>query len=110
MPTTAEKAACRRWLDETIDLSPARVFVALGGLAWNELVAQFRRKGWYEGKAPKFAHEAVVELSDGRWLLGSYHPSRQNTNTGRLTEAMLDRVFRRARKLVHASKQSAVRD
>src|SRR5688572_11450993 len=78
MPTTIEKATCRRWLDETIDLSPARVFVALGGLAWGELITQFRRKGWHEGPAPKFAHEALVELPDNRWLLGSYHPSRQN--------------------------------
>jgi uracil-DNA glycosylase family 4 len=100
MPTPVEKTACRRWLDELIDLSPARVYVALGGLAWNELVVQFRRKGWYEGKAPKFGHEALVELEGRRWLLGSYHPSRQNTNTGRLTEAMLDNVFLRARKLV----------
>jgi uracil-DNA glycosylase family 4 len=100
MPTTTEKATCRRWLDETLDLSPAKVFVALGGLAWSELVSQFRRRGWYEGKSPKFGHEESVALSDGRWLLGSYHPSRQNTNTGRLTEAMLDSVFAQANKLI----------
>ena len=99
-PTTAEKAACRPWLEQTIDQSPARVFVALGGLAWNELVVQFRRKGWYQGKAPKFGHEAVVPLANGRSLLGSYHPSRQNTNTGRLTETMLDSVFARALELM----------
>ncbi len=99
MPTPAEKTACRRWLDETIDLSPARVFVALGGLAWGELITQFRRKGWLTAPAPKFAHEALVGLPDNRWLLGSYHPSRQNTNTGRLTEAMLDNVFETAKRL-----------
>jgi len=100
MPTTVEKSTCRRWLDETIDLSQAQVFVALGGLAWGELVGQFRRTGWYTGKAPKFGHEQLVALTGERWLLGSYHPSRQNTNTGRLTEAMLDRVFTRARALM----------
>jgi uracil-DNA glycosylase family 4 len=105
MPTTAEKATCRRWLDETIDLSPGRVFVALGGLAWGELVGQFRRKGWYEGKAPKFGHEQLVALRGKRWLLGSYHPSRQNTNTGRLTEPMLDSVFTRARELLGTSRR-----
>jgi uracil-DNA glycosylase family 4 len=102
MATTVEKTACRRWLDETIDMSPARVFVALGGLAWNELLVQFRRKGWYAGKAPKFGHAALVEFEGQRWLLGSYHPSRQNTNTGRLTETMLDSVFVTARALVDA--------
>jgi uracil-DNA glycosylase family 4 len=106
MPTSQEKATCRRWLDETIDLSPARVFVALGGLAWGELVAQFRSKGWHEGPAPKFGHEALVELAGGRWLLGSYHPSQQNTSTGRLTEAMLDGVFQQARRLMENPQRS----
>jgi uracil-DNA glycosylase family 4 len=100
MPNPGEKTACRRWLDETIDMSPARVFVALGGLAWTELIVQFRRKGWLTGTAPKFGHEVLVPLPEDRWLLGSYHPSRQNTNTGRLTETMLDRVFQKARRLV----------
>ncbi|HEX6962077.1 MAG TPA: uracil-DNA glycosylase [Lacipirellula sp.] len=109
MPTTQEKATCRRWLDATIDLSPARVFVALGGLAWGELIGQLRRKGWHEGPAPKFGHEALVELAGGRWLLGSYHPSQQNTSTGRLTEVMLDSVFKRARRLIEKPPRSATR-
>jgi uracil-DNA glycosylase len=100
MPIPLERETCRRWLDETIDLSTARVLIALGGLAWQELIGQARRKGWYDGKAPKFAHLHKVPLAGGRWLLGSYHPSRQNTNTGRLTEAMLDRVFKQARTLL----------
>jgi uracil-DNA glycosylase family 4 len=109
MPSSQEKTTCRRWLDETIDLAPARVFVALGGLAWGELVGQFRRKRWYEGRAPKFGHEALVELDGGRWLLGSYHPSQQNTCTGRLTEGMLDSVFKKARRLIEKAPRSAPR-
>jgi uracil-DNA glycosylase family 4 len=100
MPASDERDACRQWLDATLDLSPAKVLVALGGLAWGELVSQARRRGWYDGKTPKFAHLQKAPLAGGRWLLGSYHPSRQNTNTGRLTEAMLDEAFTEARRLL----------
>jgi uracil-DNA glycosylase len=100
MPSGQERERCRMWLDETFDLLPLRVIVALGGLAWQESVRQVRRRGWYSGGAPKFAHGAKVALADGRWLLGSYHPSRQNTNTRRLTEPMLDAVFAEARDLL----------
>jgi len=96
-----EIANCRHWLEESVDLLPRlRVFVALGATAWQALSRQAAERGWLEGRAPKFAHLAKAELASGRWLLGSYHPSRQNTNTGRLTEAMLDRVFNEARRLL----------
>jgi uracil-DNA glycosylase family 4 len=100
MPTPAERTECRQWLEATIDASVARVFVALGGVGWQAMLREARRKGWYKGTAPKFGHLERVPLVDGRWLLGSYHPSRQNTNTGRLTEAMLDKVFTTARDLL----------
>jgi uracil-DNA glycosylase len=83
-----------------MDLLPVKVLVALGGLAWDESLRQIRRLDWYTGRVPKFAHEATVSLAGGRWLVGSYHPSRQNTNTGRLTEAMLDAVFVAAKRLL----------
>jgi len=100
MPSREERMRCRMWLDETFDLLPVKVIVALGGLAWQESVRQVRRRGWYSGRAPKFAHGAKVELADGRWMLASYHPSRQNTHTRRLTEPMLDAVFAEARALL----------
>jgi uracil-DNA glycosylase family 4 len=100
MPSREERDSCRPWLEATIDLLPVKVLVALGGLAWQESVRQVRRREWYTGRAPKFSHGAKVSLEGGRWLVGSYHPSRQNTNTGRLTEPMLDGVFAEARSLL----------
>lgn len=99
-PTPEELANCSQWLIETFDRVPARVFIALGQIAWRSVVVEARRRGWYSGTGPKFAHAATVPLSDGRWLIGSYHPSQQNTFTGRLTEPMFDRVFRQARELL----------
>jgi uracil-DNA glycosylase family 4 len=99
-PETAEIAACQPWLDATLELVPARVLLALGGLAWQCLVQAARRRQWLDGPRPRFAHRARAPLADGRWLLGSYHPSQQNTFTGRLTEPMFDAVFRDARELL----------
>ena len=96
-PAVDEVAACRGWLTQTIDIVPARVFLALGGIGWASVCSQLRERGWLPGKLPKFGHGAEVSLPGDRWLLGSYHPSQQNTFTGRLTEAMLDDVFAKAR-------------
>jgi uracil-DNA glycosylase family 4 len=102
VPSREERERCRPWLESTIELLPVKVLVALGGLAWDESLRQVRRLEWYSGRVPKFKHQATVALAGGRWLVGSYHPSRQNTNTGRLTEAMLDAVFTTARSLLDA--------
>ncbi|HEY1603344.1 MAG TPA: uracil-DNA glycosylase [Pirellulales bacterium] len=99
-PTVAEIANCQRWLVESIDRVPATVLLALGQIAWQGVVREARRRNWLTGPAAKFRHGAQQPLSDGRWLLGSYHPSQQNTFTGRLTEPMFDEVFRRARELL----------
>jgi uracil-DNA glycosylase len=91
---------CRAFFEEVFELSPARVFLALGGIAWREMFRQFQRRGWHAGATPAFRHVALQPLEGERWALASYHPSRQNTNTGRLTEAMLDDVFGVARALL----------
>src|SRR6185369_5255933 len=99
-PANDEIENCRRWFQQTFDLVPARVFMALGQIAWRAVADEARRRGWFSGRLPQFAHGHQVALADGRWLLGSYHPSQQNTFTGRLTEPMFDRVFRAARALL----------
>lgn len=96
-PLPAEIAACQSWLDATVDAAEPQVFLALGQIAWRAVVDLARRRGWYAGRLPKFAHAAQCDLAGGRTLLGSYHPSQQNTFTGRLTETMLDGVFATAR-------------
>jgi uracil-DNA glycosylase len=102
-PTPAERDACAGWLDREIELvlDTLRAVVALGSLAW---VAALKALGHNRFAIPRprpvFGHGAEVTL-DGLGgpsvrLLGSYHPSQQNTFTGKLTEAMLDDVLRRA--------------
>jgi uracil-DNA glycosylase family 4 len=99
-PLPEELANCHEWFERTIDILPVAVFLALGQIAWRAVVGEARRRRWHEGPMPKFAHAAQVPLAGGRWLLGSYHPSQQNTFTGVLTEAMFESVFRTARKLL----------
>jgi uracil-DNA glycosylase family 4 len=99
-PTSSEISACVSFLSDTFDVVPTRVFLALGQIAWQAIVDEARRRGWLAGPRPKFGHGAVCELRGGRWLLGSYHPSQQNTFTGKLTEPMFDAVFKSARRLL----------
>jgi uracil-DNA glycosylase len=105
-PTPQEIANCGEWLTRTFDLMPIAVVVALGGIAWRAVVDEARRRHWLQGPRPRFGHGKRVRLADHRWLLGSYHPSQQNTFTGRLTREMLDRVFRTARRLLSVSPES----
>ncbi len=98
-PTPAERSDCAPWLDAEWRLTGAdvRVIVALGGFAWQAALAMIRRTGGSVGTpAPKFGHGVTAALSTPAGavqLLGCYHPSQQNTFTGRLTPAMIDDVF-----------------
>jgi uracil-DNA glycosylase family 4 len=96
-PTPGELDHCSQWMDKTLDLLPIRVFIALGQIAWKSSIDHFARRDWMTGRRPKFAHGAEVQLTDQRYLIGSYHPSQQNTFTGRLTQPMFDSIFRMAR-------------
>ncbi|HTN78008.1 MAG TPA: uracil-DNA glycosylase [Pirellulaceae bacterium] len=99
-PLPEEIAHCRVWLTETFAVTPSRVLLALGQIGWKSICDHARQQGWLSGKQPKFGHGAEVPLADGRILLGSYHPSQQNTFTGRLTEPMFDAIFTRAKALL----------
>lgn len=90
-PTPDERDRCRPFLERELELLPWRVMVGLGGFA---LDAVWPVVG--EGRRPRFGHGAEAPLAGGRTLVCSFHPSQQNTFTGRLTEPMLDAVFARA--------------
>jgi uracil-DNA glycosylase family 4 len=103
-PTRDEIENCRPFLiREAALLSRLRVVVALGRLAFDATIALM---GLEEGSSaarvrkPVFAHGGEAELRGGITLIASFHPSQQNTFTGRLTEPMLDQVFERAREIV----------
>jgi uracil-DNA glycosylase family 4 len=101
-PTPAERDTCAGWLDaELAFVRPhLRVVVALGSFAWQAVLAALGRAGLTVPRPrPRFGHGAEVRLA-GLTVVGSFHPSQQNTFTGRLTEAMLDDVF--ARVVLHA--------
>ncbi len=104
-PTPAERDACAPYLDRELELlrPHLRVVVALGGFGWSAALVALDRAGWAVGRPrPRFGHGAEVVLGGAApiTLLGSYHPSQQNTFTGRLTEPMLDAVLGRAAALV----------
>jgi uracil-DNA glycosylase len=99
-PTTAERDNCLPFLvRELALLERARVLVTLGSYAWDGALRALRERGVEVPRPkPKFGHAA--EATAGPYaLLGCYHPSQQNTFTGKLTEEMLDAVFSRAREL-----------
>ena len=106
-PSTEEKATCAPYFTNEIALlmPTARTFLALGSLAWGQIFSTLTEMGESLPKPrPKFGHGASYSFigRDGvkRLVLGSYHPSQQNTFTGKLTEKMLDQVVAKAKKLL----------
>jgi uracil-DNA glycosylase len=104
-PTPRERDTCTPWLTaELAFVGPfLRVIVALGGFAWQALWPVLAQAGYQVPKPrPAFAHgaEAIASSADGAVVvIGCYHPSQQNTFTGRVTPAMFDAIFTRARDL-----------
>ncbi len=97
-PTPEERDECLPFLGREISALPQlRVIVALGGFAWDAALKVLAGLGHTSGRKPRFGHGSQVEL--GYSLLGCFHPSQQNTFTGRLTESMIDDVMYRARSL-----------
>lgn len=101
-PLPLEIAACRPFLLKELELlGNLRVIVALGRIAWDNLLEIYRLSP--RSRYP-FSHLSETPASGSRpALLGSYHPSQQNTQTGRLTRVMLSRVFSRAQELLQRS-------
>jgi uracil-DNA glycosylase len=112
-PEPGELAACRGFLDRTVEAMPAirdgrGGVLALGQIAFGAALELYVRRGWLmEGvrPRPKFGHGVVHELGRGPFLMGSYHPSQQNTFTGKLTQEMLRGVFVKARERLDRKRQ-----
>jgi uracil-DNA glycosylase family 4 len=98
-PSVAELASCRPYLLRELQLlRRVRIVVPLGKVAFDAYLAARRELGLpLPPQRPRFAHYAISHLPDGVLLIASYHPSRQNTQTGRLTQTMFDAIFSRAR-------------
>ncbi|MFN0156584.1 MAG: uracil-DNA glycosylase [Bacteroidota bacterium] len=101
-PLPQEITNCRRYLLKEITLlKNVRLIVGLGRIGFEAALAAYRELGLIEfKKKPKFAHGAAYEFGAYRFI-ASFHPSQQNTFTGRLTEPMFDRVFSAARRIVN---------
>jgi len=98
-PTPDEIANCLPHLDAEVGALPhVRVVVALGRIGFDAYLRLLKNRGVIVRPKPAFAHAAVHELPNGQTLIGCYHPSRQNTNTGKLNARMMDAVFRAARR------------
>jgi len=95
-PTSEELNNCQPYLEREIEFLLPKVIVVLGRVAFERILRIYSTP--MSGK--KFAHGAVYKLDDGPWLLCSYHPSQQNTLTGKLTVEMFDAVWQRAGQLL----------
>ena len=105
-PTREEIANCRPYLERELDLlRNVKVVVALGRVAFDNYLGILQKRGLIRSRAAfAFGHNRMFETAPGQpALIASYHPSQQNTSTGKLTEEMLAAVFRRARKIVEAT-------
>jgi uracil-DNA glycosylase len=112
-PTTDERDTCRPWLVRELELMrpSLRVIVVLGGFGWQALSPNLTAAGYRLPRPmPRFGHGVRLDLTDagGRSLsvVGCYHPSQQNTFTGKLTEPMLDEIFELAKQIVRVGSKA----
>lgn len=104
-PSPAEKVECQPFLLKELELlNRVGVVIALGKFAFDAYL-QARAASGVENPRPlpRFGHGATSQLGNGVTLIASYHPSRQNTQTGKLTVEMFDRIFQQARELLEVS-------
>jgi len=95
-PTPDELNKCQPYLERDIEIIDPNVIVCLGRVAFERILKIYGLRG----SVYKFAHAASYQLTNGKWLLCSYHPSQQNTLTGKLTVDMFDQIWKMARKLI----------
>lgn len=119
-PSQEELLACRRFLERELALlRDLRVIVALGRIAFEALLRLYPGRRWdlvepateapIRSQSPTFRHAAVYRSSDaGPWLIASFHPSRQNTQTGRLTPVMFDEVWNQTRRVLRQGRLNAL--
>ena len=95
-PTAAEMNTCQPFLAQEIEIIQPKIFVALGRIAFERIlrIYNLRKKDY------AFGHGTLNQLPSGEWLIASYHPSRQNTQTGRLTIKMFDTIWQKAKELL----------
>ena len=112
-PSTEEKATCAPFMADEIELlmPTTKVFVALGNFAWTGLIAQLVSMDFaVPSPRPKFGHSAIFDAISAEGtsvrVIGSYHPSQQNTFTKKLTPPMLDEIFKLAKSTSAKSKKS----
>jgi len=95
-PTTTEMANCQPYLERELEIINPKVIVVLGRIAFEGIPRILK----IQDPSIKFAHHAIYQISKGPWLVCSYHPSRQNTQTGRLTVEMFDLVWKTVRQIL----------
>jgi uracil-DNA glycosylase family 4 len=102
-PTPEEITRCLPHLDAEITALPRiRVVVAFGKIAFDAYLQLLKLRGEGVRPRPEFGHAVAHALPNGHTLIGCYHPSRQNTNTGKLTAPMMDDVFKRAARVLRS--------
>ena len=95
-PSLEELNNCQPYLERTIQILKPKVIVCLGRIAFERIlgIVSARKRGF------KFAHGACYQLESGEWILCSYHPSQQNTSTGKLTVKMFDEIWAKTKELL----------
>jgi uracil-DNA glycosylase len=96
-PTSAELANCQPYLERELELIQPQVLVCLGRIAFERI----RRIYSIPASALDFAHGATYRMKNGLWLVCSYHPSQQNTQTGRLTREMFDQIWAKVKSILN---------
>ena len=106
-PLPNELANCRSYLERELNIIQPKVVLALGKIAWDSYLGILQTQGVIESRAKySFAHGAEAKLPDtGPLVVGVYHPSQQNTQTGRVTTAMYAQVFERIKRYLKATKR-----